>query len=103
MMEAAIQRRFPAGVKVHVQSSDRFGCLAELTHTLHDNQLSITRAKVRRPRPSCTHGWDAGALSAPAACCSSSTGAWLLPGRGNCVGCRAEVKCLLHGYQLCFM
>lgn len=46
MMEAAIQRRFPAGVKVHVQSSDRFGCLAELTHTLHDNQLSITRAKV---------------------------------------------------------
>ena len=30
MMEAAIQRRFPAGVKLHVHSSDRFGCLAEL-------------------------------------------------------------------------
>ena len=47
MMEAAIQRRFPAGVKLHVHSSDRFGCLAELTQTLHDSQLSITRAKVR--------------------------------------------------------
>ena len=40
MMEAAIQRRFPAGVKLHVHSSDRFGCLAELTQTLHDSQLS---------------------------------------------------------------
>lgn len=46
MMEAAIQRRFPAGVKLHVHSSDRFGCLAELTQTLQDSSLSITRAKV---------------------------------------------------------
>lgn len=46
MMEAAIQRRFPKGLKVHVCSVDRFGCLAELTRMLHAADLSVTRAKV---------------------------------------------------------
>ena len=40
MMEAAIQRRFPAGVKLHVHASDCFSCLPELT--LHHSQLSTT-------------------------------------------------------------
>lgn len=47
MTEAAIQRRFPKGLKVHVHSVDRFGCLAELTRMLHDAQLTVTRAKAR--------------------------------------------------------
>ncbi|KAK9812463.1 hypothetical protein WJX73_001778 [Symbiochloris irregularis] len=47
MMEAAIQRRFPKGLKVHVCSVDRFGCLAELTRVLHAADLSVTRAKVK--------------------------------------------------------
>ena len=51
MMEAAIQRRFPKGLKVHVHSVDRFGCLAELTRVLHDAELSVTRAKVHLPVP----------------------------------------------------
>lgn len=46
MLEAAIQRRFPKGLKVHVQSVDRFGCLAALTGVLRDAGLTITRAKV---------------------------------------------------------
>ena len=51
MMEAAIQRRFPKGLKVHVCSVDRFGCLAELTRVLHSADLSVTRAKVRTHMP----------------------------------------------------
>ena len=47
MLESSIQRRFPRGLKVHVHSVDRFGCLAQLTRTLKDAELSITRAKVR--------------------------------------------------------
>ena len=46
MLESSIQRRFPRGLKVHVHSVDRFGCLAQLTRTLKDAGLSITRAKV---------------------------------------------------------
>lgn len=47
MLESSIQRRFPKGLKVHVHSLDRFGCLAALTRVLHQTGLSITRAKVR--------------------------------------------------------
>ena len=46
MLESSIQRRFPRGLKVHVHSVDRFGCLAQLTRTLKDAGLSITRAKA---------------------------------------------------------
>ena len=49
MMEAAIQRRFPKGLKVHVHSVDRFGCLSSLTRVLRDANLSVTRAKVQSP------------------------------------------------------
>ena len=34
MMEAAIQRRFPAGVRLHVHSSDRFGCCCQAIDSL---------------------------------------------------------------------
>ncbi|KAL6767525.1 hypothetical protein ACKKBF_B35580 [Auxenochlorella protothecoides x Auxenochlorella symbiontica] len=47
MLESSIQRRFPAGVKLHVRSVDRFGGLADLTRVLSEAGLSITRAKVR--------------------------------------------------------
>lgn len=47
MLESSIQRRFPKGLKVHVHSLDRFGCLAALTRVLHQTGLSVTRAKVR--------------------------------------------------------
>lgn len=50
MMEAAIQRRFPKGLKVHVRSIDRFGCLSSLTRVLKDANLCVTRAKVCSPR-----------------------------------------------------
>jgi len=50
MLESSIQRRFPRGLKVHVHSVDRFGCLAQLTRTLKDAGLSITRAKVAASR-----------------------------------------------------
>ena len=53
MLEASIQRRFPRGLKVHVQSVDSFGCLAALTAVLRDAGLTITRAKAapRSPLP----------------------------------------------------
>ncbi|KAK9860410.1 hypothetical protein WJX84_010817 [Apatococcus fuscideae] len=47
MMESAIQRRFPKGLKVHVHSADRFGCLSSLARVLKDANLSVTRAKVK--------------------------------------------------------
>lgn len=47
MLEASIERRFPKGMKVHVRSIDRFGCMAALTKHLHAAGLSVTRAKVR--------------------------------------------------------
>jgi hypothetical protein len=46
MLEASIQRRFPKGLKVHVHSIDRFGCLASFTAVLKNAGLAITRAKV---------------------------------------------------------
>jgi UTP:GlnB (protein PII) uridylyltransferase len=47
MLESSIQRRFPKGIKVHVRSADRFGCLAALARQLQLAGLSVTRAKVR--------------------------------------------------------
>lgn len=47
MLESSIQRRFPKGMKVHVRSLDRFGCLTALASQLHQAGLSVTRAKVR--------------------------------------------------------
>ena len=47
MMESSIQRRFPRGLKVHVHSVDRFGCLAALTRVLKEGGLAVTRAKVK--------------------------------------------------------
>ena len=51
MLESSIQRRFPRGLKVHVHSVDRFGCLAQLTRVLKNADLAITRAKVGCPYP----------------------------------------------------
>lgn len=47
MLESSIQRRFPKGLKVHVHSVDRFGCLAAITRELKSAGLTITRAKVK--------------------------------------------------------
>ncbi|KAG7673537.1 hypothetical protein Ndes2526B_g03010 [Nannochloris sp. 'desiccata'] len=47
MLTSSIQRRFPKGIKVHVRSLDRFGCLAFLARHLQLSGLSITRAKAR--------------------------------------------------------
>jgi hypothetical protein len=45
-----VQRRFPKGLKVHVHSLDRFGCLAALTSVLQ--QASIDRPELRHLGPS---------------------------------------------------
>ena len=47
MLNAAIQRRFPQGIKVQIRSMDRFGCMALLTRRLFNAGLTVTRAKVR--------------------------------------------------------
>ncbi len=47
MLVSSIQRRFPKGIKVHVRSTDRFGCLSSLARQLQISGLSITRAKAR--------------------------------------------------------
>jgi glycine cleavage system regulatory protein len=46
-LEASILRRVPRGLKLHVRSHDRFGCLANLAAVLRGAGLTITRAKVR--------------------------------------------------------
>ena len=46
LLEASIQRRFPKGLKVHVRSMEKNGCLTDLTQRLRAANLSITRAKV---------------------------------------------------------
>jgi len=46
LLESSIQRRFPKGLKVHVHSVDRFGCLAALARVLKLANLTVTRAKV---------------------------------------------------------
>lgn len=46
MLEGAIQRRFPKGMKVHVQTVDHHS-LAQLTQAWKEHSLWITRAKVR--------------------------------------------------------
>jgi glycine cleavage system regulatory protein len=47
MLNAAIERRFPRGIKVQIRSMDRFGCMALLTRRLFNAGLTVTRAKVR--------------------------------------------------------
>ena len=47
MLNAAIERRFPKGIKVQIRSMDRFGCMALLTRRLFQAGLTVTRAKVR--------------------------------------------------------
>lgn len=47
MLNAAIERRFPRGIKVQIRSMDKFGCMALLTRRLFNAGLSVTRAKVR--------------------------------------------------------
>jgi hypothetical protein len=46
-LDASIRRRFPPGVKVHVHSLDRYGCLATLAGVLHAAGLAVARASVR--------------------------------------------------------
>ncbi|KIY96854.1 hypothetical protein MNEG_11109 [Monoraphidium neglectum] len=46
MLESAIQRRFPKGLKVHVAQTHQH-CLADLTRAWKEAGLWITRAKVR--------------------------------------------------------
>ena len=46
MLESAIQRRFPKGLKVHVAQTQQH-CLADLARAWSDAGLWITRAKVR--------------------------------------------------------
>ena len=46
MLEAAIQRRFPKGLKVHIQQSSQH-CLTDITVAWKHAGLWITRAKVR--------------------------------------------------------
>jgi hypothetical protein len=46
MLEAAIQRRFPKGLKVHIQQSSQH-CLTDITVAWKNAGLWITRAKVR--------------------------------------------------------
>lgn len=47
MLNAAIERRFPRGIKVQIRSMDKFGCMTLLTRRLFNAGLAITRAKVR--------------------------------------------------------
>ena len=51
MLEMAIQRRFPRGLKVHIQTFGAGHDLAELTRVWKDVGLWITRAKVRATEP----------------------------------------------------
>mmetsp|Transcript_2428 Transcript_2428/g.7020 ORF Transcript_2428/g.7020 Transcript_2428/m.7020 type:complete len:583 (-) Transcript_2428:236-1984(-) len=47
MLEKAVERRFPTGLKLHVHSVDRFGLLASLSRVLFESNLSIRRAVVK--------------------------------------------------------
>ena len=56
-----MQRRFPKGLKVHVHSLDRFGCLAALARVLHQvrrQQRDILDWDATLPGMHCT-AWDA--------------------------------------------
>mmetsp|Transcript_9155 Transcript_9155/g.22068 ORF Transcript_9155/g.22068 Transcript_9155/m.22068 type:complete len:496 (-) Transcript_9155:335-1822(-) len=50
MLELAVQRRFPQGLKLHIHSVDKFGLLASLSRVLFENQLSVRRAVVKTHR-----------------------------------------------------
>eukprot|EP01025_Chloroclados_australasicus_P064531 TRINITY_DN8634_c0_g1_i1.p2 TRINITY_DN8634_c0_g1~~TRINITY_DN8634_c0_g1_i1.p2 ORF type:complete len:534 (-),score=80.93 TRINITY_DN8634_c0_g1_i1:109-1710(-) len=47
MLDLSITRRHPKGMKIHVHSTEKVGCLAELTRVLYDSNLCITRAKAK--------------------------------------------------------
>lgn len=47
MLESAVQRRFPKGLKVHVHLITGTSFLADLTQAFKANRLYVTRAKVR--------------------------------------------------------
>eukprot|EP01024_Parvocaulis_polyphysoides_P052687 TRINITY_DN5214_c4_g1_i1.p1 TRINITY_DN5214_c4_g1~~TRINITY_DN5214_c4_g1_i1.p1 ORF type:complete len:335 (-),score=60.07 TRINITY_DN5214_c4_g1_i1:146-1057(-) len=57
MLQMSIMRRHPKGMKIHVHSTERFGCLADLTKVLADSNLCITRAKAKSlsGRSACDH------------------------------------------------
>ncbi len=64
MLVASVQRRHPKGLKVHVHSVDRFGCLAALTRVLKAANLSVTRAKVRARKEFGVGVWQSGRIGA---------------------------------------
>ena len=57
-----LQRRFPKGLKVHVHSLDRFGCLAALTRVLH--QVRPCQARSLLSCSTCTRALSCQALHA---------------------------------------
>lgn len=54
MLTAAILRRFPKGIKLHVQSHMRMD-LSQLTSTLKESRLTVVRAKVKPTSDSFGH------------------------------------------------
>ncbi|CAD7701391.1 unnamed protein product [Ostreobium quekettii] len=51
LLETAIQRRFPRGLKVHVQPQASQGSLGAFMQAVKEGDLCVTRAKVRRQVP----------------------------------------------------
>lgn len=87
-LPACLQRRFPKGLKVHVHSLDRFGCLAALARVLNTAGLSVTRAKVRTYATSKSSGHTFYVMDArggpPDKCvCEETGGQGLGPGRAQ--------------------
>lgn len=56
-----LQRRFPKGLKVHVHSLDRFGCLAALARVLHQVLRQQTGA-----------AWEGGTLTVQQCSCAAT-------------------------------
>ena len=84
LVGASIVRRFPRGLKVHVRSLDRYGCLASLTAVLRASGLTVTRAKVR------TYAAGAGPATATAHAGSGHT--FYVMGAGGTPPDRAAVE-----------
>ena len=94
LVGASIVRRFPRGLKVHVRSLDRYGCLASLTAVLRASGLTVTRAKVR------TYAAGAGPATATAHAGSGHT--FYVMGAGGTPPDRAAVEaaCAAAGGRL---
>ncbi|XP_076909837.1 ACT domain-containing protein ACR4-like [Bidens hawaiensis] len=45
-LEAAIERRVSAGLKIEIRTKDRVGLLSDVTRIMRENSLNITRAEV---------------------------------------------------------